>query len=252
MRNLQRTQGDNLPLVRREIRRITMKKRIAFIAALTLSLVLLTQGVMAGQYTELEFDGGEYAGYMENGKFDGFGMIVDYESGDMYLGNSYLGLFSGTGIYAYGENEDGAIHMSGFFIDGLLDDYGAIMLERDGKIYRQYGLWSKGDMVDENPQVTVNEYEWKEIIISDGVEYIGEVRYGTEIPHGYGAMYNTNSETMHVGEFKDGIPHGYGVQLNPDKGYFWSDWSEGKIIETFLYEGMTESGIAPAVWPAFK
>jgi hypothetical protein len=225
-----------------------MKKRGMFILSLTLALIFTAQSVMAGKYTTVTLNGGVYAGYMESGAAHGFG-VTAYDGGDAYCGMFNMDVREGFGILSFANDPDGYIHISGDFKNGKLNGQGVMMIEDEySNIYRYEGAWVDSVIVPDKANITANTHSWSTFMVSETVMYTGEVRYGTEIPHGYGMLVAEGGAT-HAGIFTDGALDGYGIQSNADHSYFTGVWADGKLTDSWAGEGVAATKIAAAAWP---
>jgi hypothetical protein len=234
-----------------------MKKRIAFTMSLLLSLLLLTSTALAGEYGTEANDNGEYFGWLTDGEFNGYGMMR-YAIDDMYNDSMYFGMYTnsvqnGFGVWIYTddalvENTKYTRHSSGMFNNGDLYSGAVMDVAKNGDVIRTEGEWKNGKAVEGSSTKTINEYDWKDFVITNSVFYIGEVKYETEIPHGYGAMYNAYEKVYHVGQFVDGKPEGYGIQIKDGESYFEGEWSGGSLVEVINFEGVVEADIKAFEW----
>jgi hypothetical protein len=251
-----------------------MKKGFMFLASLVLSAAMLMGAMTAAyaasanpaaaakEFKAYDVEGGSFEGYRANGKAEGFAKIT-YDNGEEHYGIFSNDWGNGFRIRIISKDTANWLQFAGFFKDSKLHGAGARMYtDSEGNYIREAGNWDNGVLIDDaDKTVTKNEYGWIRGFSVSGLTspdmgitnprkltYTGEVKYGTQIPHGYGVM-EIEGGILHAGEFKDGVFNGYGIRYNPDHSYYEGVWAGLNKVETITYcYGITEEEITASPW----
>ncbi len=109
----------------------------------------------------------------------------------IYIGNVVDGKPEGRGTYEYVSSPDGRVFADGYFLGGVLQNWGTIKYA-DGGIY-------KGQIKDGVPDER-GEYQYP-----NGQYYKGYFSEGK--PHGSGVLYSKSGKVKHNGWWKNGEIH---------------------------------------------
>jgi len=154
----------------------------------------------------------KFEGNFKDGKRDGYGEFIFYETHKTYKGGFKNNLFEGEGEIT----SDNGYYFKGEFLGGLR--HGDNCIEKKDGIKEYKGSFRRDKMNGKGI------YRWYS---GDNNGDIYEGEFVDDIFEGKG-VYQYNYGTKYIGDFLRGVKHGKGKEIYFDGSYFVGEFKEGK------------------------